>query len=97
MICGVVSGFGIGALFGERGAGVAWVGDSIGGSGDRKEDDESKARDCQFSCTGVKDARGLGTRYGGLETCYWLCIELRTAGLRRAVMRLALAICCSTT
>lgn len=66
----------------------------LAASGDRKEDVESKTKDWQFGCTGVKGAHEPGTRYGGIETCHWLCIELPRARLRGAVMMLALVTCC---
>lgn len=65
----------------------------LAASGDRKEDVESKTKDWQFGCTGVKGAHEPGTRYGVIETCHWLCIELPRARLR-AVMMLALVTCC---
>jgi hypothetical protein len=76
-------------------------------SGDRKEDDMSKASDWRFVALVLKvRAEGelgmLDLSPGDLRVILaslasiWLCMEPPTAGLRRAVMGSALAICCRT-
>ncbi len=77
-------------------------------SGDREEDVESKARGWRFGLALVLKVRAEG-KLGMVDlspgdlrfilaslASIWLCIEPPTAGLRRAVMRSTVAICCRT-
>ena len=76
-------------------------------SGDKEEEDESKANYWWFVALvlkvqakgelGMSDLSPGDLRYIlASSVSIWLCMEPPTAGLRRAVMGSALAICCRT-